>query len=357
MYDAAGAEVALPCAYDDKPCAWKVALRHPAWTVKFWQSNLSKPLEQRIGFPPPELIEFLHLGVILAGTSNRPRAATPDPDFMRDVQDAIAELPEAVKVPLGNKLAGIFLVEDLVGSAWADQIFENNLKPIADRRPVAGMLALNVSALRSQTANSWATWKENTPFSARPEFRLTMQIAPESQNNRKNAIQYILLHELGHMFAIGNNIHPFPNLPPRAVRSTAQYPYFLRSWTIAKEQNQFISVFDNVVFPQRKDILYYGKPRLSADQMLGVYANLERTNFPTLYAAEHPADDFAEAFVTYVHTVLMKKPFLVTIYKNGDVARTYTSCWEAARCAEKRKILEQLLRSENSRPSVARTYQ
>ena len=60
------------------------------------------------------------------------------------------------------------------------------------------------------------------------------------------------------------------------------------------------------------------QPRLSADQMISVYDNLERTNLP--------GDDFAEAFVTYLHTVLMKKPLVVTIYKDGAAAKTYTAC-------------------------------
>jgi hypothetical protein len=155
------AQVALPCAYDDVACAHKVARRHPAATLGFWEEALTRPLEQRIGAPPPEVMEFLHLGVILNKDDYRPRPAPPDPDFLKDVRDAIAELPREIKGPLVSKLAGIFLVEDIVGSAWADQIFD------AKRRPVAGMLALNQAVLKNYTANAWATWKENTPFAAR----------------------------------------------------------------------------------------------------------------------------------------------------------------------------------------------
>jgi hypothetical protein len=39
----------------------------------------------------------------------------------------------------------------------------------------------------------------------------------------------------------------------------------------------------------------------------------------------------------------MKKPFVVTIYRDGAVAKTYTACWEQQRCAEKRRILEKIL--------------
>src|SRR5699024_8417220 len=52
----------LPCAYDDKVCAWKVAQAHPVFTRNYWQASFDKPLEERIGAASPELIEFLHLG-------------------------------------------------------------------------------------------------------------------------------------------------------------------------------------------------------------------------------------------------------------------------------------------------------
>ena len=77
--------------------------------------------------------------------------------------------------------------------------------------------------------------------------------------------------------------------------------------------------------------------------MVETYAALEKTNFPTLYAATNPFDDFAESFASYVHTVLMRKPFAVRIYRDGRLEKEYGSCWDQPRCAEKRKILEGLL--------------
>jgi len=181
------------------------------------------PLEDRVGAPPQHVVEFLQLGVILQGGSYRPRAAEPDPEFLHDVRQAVAELPAALKRLLLPKLAGIFIVEDIDGTAWADQIFD------AMGKPVAGQLAMHKARLARQTANSWASWKESTPFTPHPGFRLTMQIASEAQNNRKNAIQYILLHELGHVFSVGRNAHPPWNQAPKNIASTEGYPYFLLS--------------------------------------------------------------------------------------------------------------------------------
>jgi len=62
-----------------------------------------------------------------------------------------------------------------------------------------------------------------------------------------------------------------------------------------------------------------------------------------LYSATRPGDDFAEAFASYVHTVLMRKPWEIRIYANGKQAKVYGPCWSEARCAGKKKILERFL--------------
>jgi molybdopterin-binding protein len=60
-------------------------------------------------------------------------------------------------------------------------------------------------------------------------------------------------------------------------------------------------------------VVYYFGAKLPAGQMVATYESLERTNFVTLYAATHPADDFAEAFASYVHGVLMGRPWEISI--------------------------------------------
>lgn len=211
------------------------------------------------------------------------------------------------------------------------------------RRQVDGVVALDVAKLRAQTANAWGTWKENTPFAPDPRFGLSVRIATDAEDNRKNAIRYILLHELGHVFAAGLPVHPSWNLAPNDVRSVERFAYFRTTWVVVKDENRYKTVFDDTVFPQRRDVVYYGKPKLAGDQMVSVYENLANTNLPTLYAAGHFSDDFAEAFATYVHTVVMKKPYSIEIYRDGTLVRTQRACWDEARCAEKRAILERLL--------------
>jgi hypothetical protein len=327
-------EAAFPCADGDKECALKAAKGHAVTTLQFWQDAFAKPVEERIGPAPPELVELLNLENIKDGFPERPRATAIAPDFLRDLRAALAELPEAVKRRLSSRLAGIHLVDDLGGTGFTDQIVDER------SNAVGGFVVLDAAVLGRHTANSWAGWKENTPFGAQPGFRLEAVIEKKPGDNRKNAIQYILLHELGHVLAITANVHPRWSTEPEDVQSMGDYPFARLSWAI--DGNRYVTKFD-ASFPQRKDIVYYLTPKLAAGQMADTYAGLERTNFPTLYAATSPGDDFAEAFANYVHVVLMKKPFEIRITRDGRTAKRYGSCWKQARCAEKRKVLERIL--------------
>ena len=326
----------LPCRDDDRGCAAEALRGHVVTTLEYWRPALERPVEERIASAPPELLEYVALDNIKGGITQKPRAAVPSSDFMSDVQAALAEIPPFVRRRLLDKLAGIYFVENLGGTGYTDYVFGERASA------AAAFVILDLEVLAVRTANAWATWKESSPFKAQVGYRLAAVIESGRNDNRKNAIQYILLHELGHVLAVAERLHPPWNVEPKDVPVDGGYRYFDLSWRVARDDNRYVTIFDGF-FSERRDIVYYFGAKLPAGNMLSAYRNLERTSFTTLYAATHPADDFAEAFASYVHAVLMKKPFAIRIYRNGRLAKTYRSCWTQQRCAEKRRLLETFL--------------
>lgn len=328
--------IAMPCTKTDAKCARAESIKSPSRTRTFWTSAFAKPLEQRFGTAPAELINFLNLDNIAQGYPNTPHAAILPEDFARDVRDAIAELPALVKSQIDQKLAGIYFVKDLGGTGYTDYVRGD--KQSRD----AGLVVLDMDVLSKQTANAWATWKENTPFKPDARLRLEATIETTAQDTRKNAIQYIILHELAHIMSIGENIHPVWDKPPNTEPGLVKFPFANLSWQIDRAGNRYSSRFD-ATFPERTDVVYYFGARLDGKSMIDVYERLERTSFPTLYAATTPGDDFAESFVSYVHTVMMKRPWEIRIFQDGKLISKVGLCWEEKRCAEKRRILEEFL--------------
>jgi hypothetical protein len=319
-----------PCPRGDKECARKLIAKNPLKDSAHWRAALSRPLAERIGAAPPEVVEFLALDVIANDYPNRPRAATLDPAFMADVRRAFDEVPAPVKKLLEPRLAGIFFVEDIGGTGFTE----------STRDAKAGFIVLDPAVLAKRGANAWATWKDATPFKPDAAWRIETRIEEASRDDRARAIQFILLHEIGHVLSIGAKVHPDWNVDPKDIGPGEQYYFYNLSWTVAG--GRYASRFD-AAFPQRKDVVFYFGPKLEARDMRATYEALEKTAFPTLYAATHPADDFAESFASYVHVVLMGRGQEVRIYRDGKLEKSYGPCWGEARCAYKRTALESAL--------------
>ena len=326
----------MRCPDSDKECLWRALVTHPVRKVDFWKAERARPVADRIAPAPLQLVEFLTLDNIKNGFPDRPRPAVMDAAFTQDLRDAFAELPPEVRRLVDGRLIGVYLVDNMGGSGFTDAVVD------AAGREVAGFILLDASVLKHHTANGWATWKENTPFKRDGRFKLDARIEDGANNNRKNAIQYILLHELAHVLSIGGNIHPPWTGDLKAVGSTARYGFFNLSWKIDAEAGKYVTLFDTE-FTQRRNVAYYFGAKLGADEMAATYTGLAKTNFPSLYAATHPADDFAEAFASYVHVVLMRRPWQVTISRDGEMLSVFNSCWEEPRCAGKRRLLEEML--------------
>jgi len=328
----------IPCAPGDKACVLKLLKDHTAKKLETWKTALAKPVMDRIGPAPAALVELIAMDNVANAFPNKPRSGKPPADFVADLRAAFNEMPEAVRNLLATRFAGIYFVDDLGGTGFTDQYVD------AAGKPAGGFIVLDPSVLLQHTANSWAAWRDGTPFKPSANERLEETIEVKANDNRKNAIQYILLHEVGHVIAIGGPYHPSWNLKVEEIRSTREFPFFNLSWGVGGTPLRFETIYDPA-FPQRKDIVYYFGAKIPGDQMVATYEGLEKTSFATLYSASHPGDDFAEAFANYVHVVLMKRPFEIRLYSYDKLVKTYTACWDEPRCAEKRAILGALLKN------------
>jgi hypothetical protein len=338
LLSACGNSAQTSCAPLDKDCMFQALDGHRVQKASFWADSLAKPLTTRIGSASASLVDFLKLENALFGYSEIPVIATLDEAFMADVKGAMAEIPDDVWKLVGTRLAGIYFVEKLGSTGYSGYVRDN------EGKPTHAYIVLDAGVLGSLKANAWATWKENTPFKyqVRADDTLSATIEAPEQDNRKSVIQYLLLHELAHVISVGRKLHPEISRTPATPPTFGEYPFFDLSWTVNPAKKQYVSHFDPQ-WPQRSDVVYYKTAKLPASAMADSYTSLAKTNFPTLYAATVPGDDFAESFASYVHTVRMGKPWSITLQRGGKTIQVFETCWNQDRCAPKRRMLEALL--------------
>lgn len=311
---------------------------HPARTLAAWTGWPQKALKDRIGPAPDFLVDYIALDNQLNGYSQTPKPAIDSQAFAAEVAQAVDEFPPAVKKQLNDHALGIFLVTELGTSAYTEL-----LKDAAPR--TLGFIVLDFQAL-DKTANAWASWRENTPFKSSPALETRVIIEPEAQDLRKNAISYVVLHELGHLVGVARGAHAswWDKARP------ADHPFSAISWT--SRQDTVISRWDEA-FSDRRRVRFYAaaKEQLPADLRPETYAALAKTDFVSLYAATGIHDDFAETYAMYVHVVLQGRPWQLTLRRDDHAIFTMNAPILQERCAKKRVFLSTLVGSPATMPA------
>lgn len=311
------------------------ALASPVRHLDYWQEALGRPLGQRTGIGSQALADYVNLDNRRNGLPAHSAPASSGV-LASEIQAVLEGLPEVIQERLASKLAGVYLIDHLGSTGFTETVQD------AQGRPVAGFVVLDPGALVGRGANAWASWKESTPFLPAAGYRLEMTLENPADDGPRQALQYILLHEIGHVLAIGSGLAPDWNLAPACAGKVDDYDFSRLSWQLDAGGLRW-RYRAEAEFPLRTQLRYYREGALDAAQMAEAYRQLQASNFATLYAATNPADDFAEAFASYVHVVLLHKPFHVSIYHQGRLQRRYEACWGQPRCAAKQALLAALL--------------
>ncbi len=305
-------------------------------SAAYWSDLKEKMPEDRIILAPDAVVEYVLNDNIKNNYPNRPFRPSSGEALLEDVRQAFLSMPESVRALARKKLAAIVLIGDLGTTGYSEIIRDEK------GSPVAGFIALDVNAI-DRMANDWASWKENSPFKWDGSIKLSAVIENDQHNNRVQTIQYILLHELGHVLAIGENFHPPWDKELDSQRVLESYPFAALSWSF-NEQDRNVKLLGTEDGFGCYPLQYYAKsPSTPVSKALTCYKALEKTSLISLYAGTNLFDDFAEAFAHYVHTVLLGKPWSISISESGNSYR-YEPNWNEERFKSKRLVLESFLR-------------
>ncbi|HNI89599.1 MAG TPA: hypothetical protein PKX55_15690, partial [Leptospiraceae bacterium] len=179
-----------------------------------------------------------------------------------------------------------------------------------ENKPIGGIIIIDSNVIQ-QKANDWITFKENSVFD-KSNTELKIQIEDDKNNTLENALRYILLHEIGHILS---NVY---RITPDARNKTLDYSNHSFLNKIWKTETD--SYYDSSEFPFRKNISFYAAPdkKINLDtDWKKIYPVLLKYRFPTMYSATNASDYFAEMFVSYVHCILDKKPWKLSIYQSN----------------------------------------
>jgi hypothetical protein len=295
-----------------------------------WTALQDLPIHERILALPDEVRDFVRQVNLASGLDALPSAVEADAPLRADLQEALRGMPAPVLELVSPLLLGICLGRNIGSSGVTDIVVD-----ASDHRILGCIVLLDVDCFDGHTANSWATHKENLPFLA-GGIALDVQIAEPAADTRAGALQFLLLHEFGHVLTADASFlprwwEPVPDAP---------FPFLDLSWEVNPLQ-RFLPR-PGADFDLRASVDFYGKNKLDNDAILGAYAGLEGSNFASLYGATNPYDDFAECFATWVHSEILQRPFRLRVDFDGVPKAWLDSFWASPRSGAKRAFMRRL---------------
>lgn len=281
--------------------------KHPANNINTWSDALSRPLHERIGITPSFALEYIQTDSSVARDRSMMEPTATAVTFSSDVDDissdarlAIDSLPDSIRSLFEKHVLGVVFVENL-GSTGAAYIIPGHW------RKTYGLIAIDSQKV-SMPINEWYSSKVKSAFSGDSDLRLET-ILDEDETTRVSTLRFILLHEIGHIFAPAHGLEP----PHYSGKDRMKYPFMQLSWKYYGR-----SIFDNQ-FQNRTHLKFYSDNTslVPERELLETYEDLRDTNFISLYAATSNTEDIAELFAFYVHCMVLGKPHIVRIY-TGD---------------------------------------
>lgn len=253
-------------------------LSQPVVKAENYDFDPSTPLKDRVGPPPPFLLEWLRDFDGRPGYEGR----VPTPAQREMIAGWFGLMPGSMRAVLHERLIGIYLVDDFLGNGLS------NLVVGRDGRKYAWAV-LNTEGF-SKTLSGTLTGREASVFKG-GDVRVDCGGAGEPPG-----IFYPFFHEMTHAYDYVAGITPYVEKewyelieghPPRKKRR----------WDVWAAYERPLPEHDH---PLREKVRFYGiggGPLLDISEAGELYAWLEGSPFTSLYGAQNWAEDAVELVV------------------------------------------------------------
>lgn len=303
--------------------------------ASFWGDDWkNKPLAERVRILPEAAVPSLRAELSEGRGASTLHPATDADYVLRDLREAMDELPESVTRLVDRRLIGVFLVEGLSDAEREMHNLGLALEVSGFWRQHAGTVILIDRDETDMRANLAMASMEYVPTGEYRGFRVQSRLARRGDNDRKTTLRYVLVHELGHLIDYDLGITPYSF---NYAGETVGCGFTCLSW-ITPRRHRFSP---NLDMAMRN--IEAGNYEAFLEALPTTFAALSKSNFPSLYATTLPEEDFAESFAQYVHSVMLGHPWELTLRVNGTIRGRLGSCYLERRCPDKKVYFERLL--------------
>lgn len=313
----------ISCQSDQRAEMEERIMSQEAKHLESYSYDLSSPFLDRVYDAPDFLLTYL---------KNMDGVDNYTPYSLSSVEQLMLEqyfqlLPELNRRIMEEKIIGIYFVQNFIGTAMADYIFdeEGNLYNI---------FIINPDCM-NYSISDWLTYRENSCFSGN-DVELNIYCGDEY-----TGLLYAMLHESAHFVDYTEYFSPY-----------AEYTSFVLEDREVDTENPFFQLWENYNDPREQyfgdyinKITYYGLgggPQIESLKIPTLLEYLDESPFISLYSSMSWAEDFAELFSWLYYTEYLKQPYEIEVIEQGLPARYYRPA-ENPRVQERFAIVEKLI--------------
>lgn len=305
--------------------------------ASFWGYDWrDRPLAERIHILPVEATASLRDVLGDGGSGSRVAPAGNAEHMLQDLRTAVAGFPEIVHRMVSDRLIGVFLVEGL-GEGDETHNLGMALEVAGLWRQHAGTIILIDRNGTDMRANRAMAGMEYVPSRGYGGVQVEARLARRGEDDRVTTLSYVLLHELGHLIDYERDITP-GRFSYGGTRDGCGFTCI--SW-VRRGQHRHSRRIDTAMRSVQA-----GEYEAYVQALPETFRSLGESDFPSLYAATQPEEDFAESFAQYVHTTMMGRPWELILRVDGTIKSRLQSCFLDRRCPLKKAYFDALLAEE-----------
>ena len=275
----------------------------PAKQYENYTFDPETALTGRISETPGFVLEYLNN---MDGVDNY-SSYTPTDEERALFASCLELLPEINRQIMEEKLAAVYFVENLYGSALADYF-------ISREGDLYNILIINPEVMR-HSMTEWLSYRENSAYKdSRGE--ITVHCGTEH-----TGLLYTLLHESTHIVDYHLNITPYAEYSSHLLTGASldrDNPFLKDIWKdYNRVQRGYRTSFTSLVS-------FYGLgagPSLELADAPRIYTDLMDSPFGSLYGSMSWAEDLAELVTWYWMTEVLGEPYTITLSSGAEGSR------------------------------------
>jgi hypothetical protein len=284
----------------------------PAMNLKSYKFDPASPIADRIQKAPAFVLKYLQE---VDGRDDY-KAYEPTAAERQLTLEYLDLLPAWFDTMLKERLVGITFVEKLLGAAFTQFVLDE-----ADK--VHAFIAINPATLRTGLSE-WMTAREASCFTGASTGASTgadsLSVFVDC-GTKYQALLYALVHECGHVADYVYHYTPYVEPAMKELGlGVSDTPFVADVWAERAKPEA------RADFAGRTDVTFYGLgggPKIPIASAANLYRGLENSPFPSLYASQNWAEDFAECFTWYFFTDRLGQRYQMGLRRGGAVEVEY----------------------------------